>query len=308
MSNWIEIKDRYGELAAECCKNGAIGAAWDRFCESVEASRHDPPYHLRLLLDLLDEVRGERRRAEIRILDHGCGGALSLLYLLAHGYESIHGVDVGGPCEAFNRLLNGHLGLQEQRFFVYDGRRLPFTDDSLDFAFSTQVLEHVRSDVLESFYAEEGRVLTAGGVAYHQVPHRLVPYDSHTDTWLIHYLPRPLWLAILRRIRPDATMPENALFLRWPWVHRRLAGLHIGPTEDRTMQRFMGLNDLSAYDGPKGLRRGLGHFLAIPCIGWAGRRALTNFVMLDSVSHACFVPAIRADRAVAAPQLAQSRR
>ncbi len=291
MSNWLEIKAAYRPLADAIQQGRDPTAAWTGFRSAVDACAEKPPYHLQLFLDLLDEARGERPRSQVRILDHGCGGALTLLFLLANGYEGIHGVDIGGWCESFNAFLNDRLGLKGQRFFVYDGETLPFDDDYFDFVFSTQVVEHIHPDVLDSYYAEEGRTLAPGGMAYHQVPHRLVPYDSHTQTWLLHYLPRSLWLAILRRMGQDMTVPEGHLFLRWPWVHRKLVRRYLGHCEIRTMKRFMGLSDLSDYDGPKGLRRLLGQLLAIPVLGWLGRKLLANLVMLDTVSR---VPAITA--------------
>jgi SAM-dependent methyltransferase len=162
---------------------------------------------------------------------------------------------------------------------------LPFADRMFDFVFSQQVLEHVRPDALEVYYREERRVMRPSAIAYHQVPHRLVPYDSHTRTWLIHYLPRPLWLGILRRMGRNMLVPETALFLRWPWVHRRLVRRHLGTCEDRTLIRFASVSDLSDYDGPRGLRRRLARFLDLPVVGTAVRRLLPNFVMLDTVSR-----------------------
>lgn len=208
-----------------------------------------------------------------------------MLYLLASGYEGVHGVDVSGWCEDWTRLLNGHLGLKKQRFFVYDGTELPFDDASFDFVFSNQVLEHVPPDVLENYYSEEGRTLASNGMAYHQVPHRLSPYDSHTQTWFIHYLPRSVWLSILRSMGQSMSVPEHALFLRWPWTHRKLAKKHLGSYEDRTMERFIGLSDLRDFDGPAGLRQMLGQMVSVPVIGNVGGAMLKNFIMLDTVSR-----------------------
>lgn len=200
---------------------------------------------MQLILQTLAEVSATRK-ADILILDHGCGGGRALLCLLAIGF---HGVDVGGDCEDWNRFLNNQLGLSGKRFFVYDGTSLPFSSRAFDFVFSQQVLEHVAPAVLENYYSEERRVMKPGGIAYHQVPHRLVPYDSHTQTWLIHYLPRRLWLGVLRRRGHNMLVPETALFLRWPWEHRRLLRRHLGSYEDRTMSRFMGVRDLSDRAG-----------------------------------------------------------
>jgi SAM-dependent methyltransferase len=238
------------------------------------------------VLELLEEARGDRPKSDIRILDHGCGGGKLLIYILANGYEGIYGVDVSGPWECLNRLTNGHLGLPGKRFFNYDGKTLPFDDGTFDFIFSTQVIEHVHDDVLESYYAEEARVLAAGGMVYHQVPHRLVPYDSHSRTWFLHYLPRRVWIAALRALGHKAKGYEETMWLRWPWIHRRLARRYLGPLEDRTMERFLGLTDFTHYDGPKGLRSVLARIVRLPVIGTISRAALKNFVMIDTISRA----------------------
>jgi SAM-dependent methyltransferase len=282
--SWSQIVASFNELTAARRTGSDLKSHWERFAAAVNASASDPPLHLRLILQGLANFQG-KRRSDIEILDHGCGGGRTLLCLLAMGFEGIYGVDIGGDCEEWNRLLNDELGLSGKRIFVYDGKSLPFADGKFDFVFSQQVLEHVGPDALENYYADERRVMKAGAIAYHQVPHRLVPYDSHTRTWLIHYLPRPLWLGILRRMGRNMLVPETALFLRWPWVHRRLVRQHLGACEDRTLSRFMSVSDLSDYDGPRGLRRWLARLLNLPVIGAVARWLLPNFVMLDTLSR-----------------------
>ena len=89
--------------------------------------------------------------------------------------------------------------------------------------YSQQVLDHVADDVLEAFYAEEARVLRPGGIAYHQVPHRLVSYDSHTKTWFVHYLPGPLRRPLFRALGRDPDVVQELVRLRWPWEHKSRA-------------------------------------------------------------------------------------
>ncbi|MEN8198308.1 MAG: class I SAM-dependent methyltransferase, partial [Pseudomonadota bacterium] len=216
--------------------------------------------------------------------DHGCGSGATLLYLLARGYTGIHGVDVGGACAGWNTLLAAEYGIEQPRFFVYDGKRLPLGDESIDLVFSQEVLEHVAPDVIDSYYGEEARVLRPGGIAFHQVPHRLAPYDSHTGTWLLHYLPRPAYLAIHRRFGEKADFVENQLFLRWPWVHRRAMRRHFGGCSDLTLDRLQALDRLDYYDGPAGLRRFVGQAVRTPVIGVPAGFLLKNLVMLDTLS------------------------
>jgi len=282
--SWPQIVAAFTEMNKARRKGEDIRPTWDRFSAAVNASAEDPPLHLQLILQGLAEVPSARKE-DIVILDHGCGSGRTLLCLLAMGYRGIHGIDIGGDCEDWNRFLSDGLGLSGKRFSVYDGTRLPYPDRTFDFVFSQQVVEHIRPAALDSYYEEERRVMKPGGVVYHQVPHRLVPYDSHTRTWLIHYLPRRLWLAILRRMGRDMLVPETALFLRWPWEHRRLLRRHLGACEDRTMSRFLRVQDLSDYDGPRWLRGYLARSLRLPVLGTLARKLLPNFVMLDTISR-----------------------
>ena len=282
--SWPQIVTSFNELNAARRAGRDLKSHWERFVAVVEASSDNPPLHLRLILQGLSDLGGAPK-AGIQILDHGCGGGRTLLCLLAMGYKGVHGVDIGGDCEDWNVFLNDELGLAGKRFIVYDGKHLPFANHAFDFVFSQQVIEHIRPDALESYYAEERRVMRPGAIAYHQVPHRLVPYDSHTRTWLIHYLPRAVWLGILRRMGRNMLVPETALFLRWPWVHRRMVQKHLGACEDRTLSRFMSVSDFSDYDGPRELRRRLAKLLGMPVIGAIARALLPNFVMLDTVSR-----------------------
>ena len=42
--------------------------------------------------------------------------------------------------------------------------------------------EHLRDDEVMEYYSEEGRVLKEEGLAYHELPHKYIPYESHTKT------------------------------------------------------------------------------------------------------------------------------
>jgi len=191
--SWHRIKSAYGLLHQARDGNGDLEDAWREFRHTV--SECPVPYHLKSLFQHLEAIRETKPAEEIRILDHGCGGALTLLYLAARGYTGGFGVDIGGTCERWNLLFSQQLQASEQRFFVYDGGTLPFQDSLFDIVFSQEVIEHVQPSVLGAYYAEESRVMKPSAVALHRVPHRLVPYDSHTRTWFLHYFPRPMWLA-----------------------------------------------------------------------------------------------------------------
>jgi 2-polyprenyl-3-methyl-5-hydroxy-6-metoxy-1,4-benzoquinol methylase len=83
------------------------------------------------------------------ILDHGCSGGLISLYLAAIGYSGVHGVNVNNEVENLNKIFETLGYKQQKKFFRINGRELPFSDDTFDFIFSKQVLEHVNAADIE---------------------------------------------------------------------------------------------------------------------------------------------------------------
>ena len=185
--------------------------------------------------------------------------------------------------ERLNTILTRVLDIDERRFFVCDGHKLPFADESMDVVSSQQVLEHVHPDALHAFYSEEKRVLKPGGVAMHSIPHRLGPFDSHTRTWFLHWVLSPsLWRNIFKAVGRD---PGVFIHLRWPWVYRRLARRYFGHVEDRTLQRLKTeLTDFSHYDASAKLRRLIGLLVQLPWAGSVLARMIAPFMMLDTLS------------------------
>ena len=239
---------------------------------------------MKAIIATLAKVQGDRAAAEITILDHGCGGGITLLYLLAQGYTGIYGIDVGDPRPMWNPLLSEVFAIDEPRFLVYDGGVLPLADEQFDLIFSQQVVEHVRDEFIDTYYAEEGRVLKPGGMVFHEVPHRLYPYDSHTRTWFIHMFPHGIRRQLYRLTKNDPDYVDAMLHLRLPGFHRRMLRRHIGPFTDQTLERFLGLEDLSEFHGPRNLRRLARSIMTAPLIGPPATAALKNLIQMDTVA------------------------
>lgn len=280
--SWQKIKTGYYRLSDSIDDKRQLDTAWIDFSALVNSQ--PIPYHLSLLLSRIESFDVDK--CDISILDHGCGGALTLLYLAALGYTNIFGVDIStSACERWNRLTSEIFGYSNQRFFAYDGFKLPLEDDSIDIVFSQQVLEHVRPEVLNSYYTEEVRVLKPGGLAFHSVPHRLVPYDSHTQTWLCHYfLPREAWLYFLKLLGKDSVTAREALYLRWPGEHIRIANKYFEVCEDVTQDRLQLLTNFEYYDGSLRLRLLIVKLISFPVLGKVFRRFIAKFMMLDTIS------------------------
>ena len=139
-------------------------------------------------------------------LDYGCGPR-SMAYCRARGYRVV-GVELA-PKPTSKPMA------------VYDGRNLPFKDNTFDWIYSQQVIEHVQD--LDRYFSEARRVLCPGGELLAEFPTRLMPYDRHKRAWFKHWfqVPKEPWFCF-----------------RWPWTIRRIAKRYFS-VENRTRERLM---------------------------------------------------------------------
>ena len=282
--SWSRIKKAHFDLFNSLNDDEVLQESWTNFVNEV--NQHPTPYHIKLLLDKLQAL--DKNRNEIKILDHGCGMALSLLYLVAIGYTNVFGVDVEkeNSCECWNKLTSDILGYDEKRFFDYDGTRIPLDKNTIDFIFSQQVLEHVNPSVFDSYFSEEVRVMKRGGTFVHQIPHRLVPYESHTRTWLLHcILPLRFWWKFIALYDNKSMYLKGVLFLRWPNDYKKKIFGHFGNYQLSTEQRFRAVSNFEYYDGPVRLRRLVALFPKIPLVGTFLVRIISQFIMMEIIGE-----------------------
>lgn len=119
-----------------------------------------------------------------RVLDVGCGtgGMAGVVKGRCRYYV---GVD---PTTHVLRLAEPG----KQSYFVQaGGTALPFADQSFDYVFALDVLEHVQGGFCEQirFLRELRRVLTPVGMICLSTPNRLYPYEGHTGMYFPQYLP-----------------------------------------------------------------------------------------------------------------------
>ena len=81
---------------------------------------------------------------------------------------------------------------------VGDGTRLPFPDGSIDLVFCNAVLEHIPAAIRLSMAEEVRRVAKRYFVV---VPNRRFPFEPHSKTFFLHWLPRRHFLAALSALR-----------------------------------------------------------------------------------------------------------
>jgi SAM-dependent methyltransferase len=107
------------------------------------------------------------------------------------------------------------------RVLTIDALDLPFADRTFDIAHSNAVIEHVGPHSAQArFLAEVTRVAHAGFVS---TPNRWFPVDSHTNLPFAHWLPRPVFLAALRKLGRLAPGEEWITWLLSSRTFRRLA-------------------------------------------------------------------------------------
>ena len=112
---------------------------------------------------------GLPRRRELA-LDFGCGIG-RLTQAACEHFERVVGVDIAASMIAGARARN-RFG--DRCSYVHNTRAdLPFlADESVDFALSLLVLQHMRTELAAGYVAEFVRTLRPGGVAVFQVPYQ----------------------------------------------------------------------------------------------------------------------------------------
>lgn len=288
MIGWPGIKTIFRSLKNDRDRGVFVPERWQEFLNACRQTESSPPYHLRSTVASAKTAGNGRPRSDLAGVDHGCGAGLNTLYLHALGFTGVHGVNIMPECLQWNGWLKTHAGYARDVFLLYDGKRLPFDDASQDLLFSQQVVEHVEPRLLDAYYSEAGRVLREGGIAVHQAPHRLTPYDTHTRTWFVHWLPRKLQLAVYRMLGRNAQWVERELFLRMPGRHRSLVRRHVGPLHDIVKERLAGLHEeevRSYYDGQAGLRILLGRLARLPIAGPLVVRFVAPWLMAETVAR-----------------------
>lgn len=128
-----------------------------------------------------------KHRAELRILDIGCGRGELTAWLLTKGWDA-WGVDTSAQYIANGRPYFERAGLPADRLRVIEDDGPPFEAAFFDVVVSNQVLEHVAD--LSTFTAGIRRVSKPGAVGYHIYPGRRILIEPHLRAPLVHWLPK----------------------------------------------------------------------------------------------------------------------
>lgn len=141
-----------------------------------------------------------------KILDVGFGnGGVSIAFAMAGA--KMCGVDIEKELYEIAELYAEACKV-EVNFFLYDGQKLPFADDTFDYAISASVFEHTTSP--ERYLSEILRVTKPKGKCYLAFPNKLWPKETHTGLWFLTYLPAR-WQPFMVRLFKRNPLTENNL-------------------------------------------------------------------------------------------------
>jgi len=198
-------------------KNLARSYVEERFTKASAAEKE------KLVNDWLNKVENSRKlvidfKRRIgdprgsKVLDAGCGnGGLAIAF--AEAGAEVYGVDIEKELVDIAKLHAQHYKVKPS-FLVYDGDKLPFSNNTFFAAISASVLEHTKDPV--AYLKEILRVLKPGGYLYLGLPNRLWPKETHTLVWGITYLPKKFADLVLRALK-RCPLSENNLHFYTYW-------------------------------------------------------------------------------------------
>ena len=118
-----------------------------------------------------------------KILDFGCGSGHDVYSFLDLGFDA-HGFDIHDYLHLRAEEDRKHFTIQAREGatisdfrFDWDTFKLPYEDESFDFIFSNQVLEHVQNH--DRVFAELARVMKPVSLAIHVFPPKYIFKEPH---------------------------------------------------------------------------------------------------------------------------------
>ena len=136
-------------------------------------------------------------------LDLGCGDGYGTKLLASRAKEAV-GVDIDG--RTIERAVEKY-GSENCKFQKYDGKKLPFPEETFDLVACFHVIEHVKDDI--SFISEIFRVLKKGGDLILSTPNKILRLPRGQKPWNIYHVReyRPLELeSVLKRVFKEISL------------------------------------------------------------------------------------------------------
>ena len=167
------------------------------------------------------------------------------------------------------------MGFDTCVFYTYDGTSLPFDDSSFDVIISQQVIEHVHS--IEKYFLECERVLSPTGKILLDFPHRLVPFDTHTRMWFVHYFPISVRNYFYNKYRNNrASDYRKTLNLKSMFFYNKLLNNSFSTIVNMTSDRIKDFTYRDNYEGNTKLRIFIDKLVNLPIIGVYLRKVMST--------------------------------
>lgn len=128
------------------------------------------------------------KKSNARLLDLGCGLGLTLS-IVAQEFPKSIGCDIDEKALRATRIILKEVGVKIP-LVLYDGKILPFKDNSFDLVILIEVIEHVEDP--ELMLKEIKRVLRPDGLLHVTTANKWWPYEPHFKLPFLSYLPPTL--------------------------------------------------------------------------------------------------------------------
>ena len=131
---------------------------------------------------------------------------------------------------------------------------------------------------VEKYFSESKRVLSPKGRMLIDFPHRLVPFDTHTRMWFVHYFPIKIRNYIYNKYRGNrAKFYKELLNLKTLWFYLRLFRKLDLVVVNMTVDRIMNFTYKKNYEGNIVLRTAVNNLFKTPIVGVYIRKLLSIF-------------------------------
>ncbi|MDR3076114.1 MAG: class I SAM-dependent methyltransferase [Synergistaceae bacterium] len=126
------------------------------------------------------------------------------------------------------------------KFVKGDALNMPFENNSFDLVFSSAVIEHVGNIAHQTDFVKECYRVSKKYV-FITTPNRFYPIELHTALPFIHWLPKHIHRAILRRLGHDYLSREENLNLMTKGEIKKICAQNIGGKYEIMTVNFLGL-------------------------------------------------------------------
>ena len=158
MSYWNKFAKEVNVILSMKSSGTSYNSKIKNLKKIVESIKNSPE-HLGQL-----EIVIKSKKKSSKILDHGCGNCLTVLFLILKGYKNVWGATVNFNNDTrktnyirnINRIISIILNSKNtKRVIIYNGFELPFSKNYFDIIFTKQVLEHISPENRLDFWFEE---------------------------------------------------------------------------------------------------------------------------------------------------------